>query len=128
MASNKGSHFSILSGPSLLDLMFAICDYNHPRLLVFRIEDELTTRIAHVELCVTGIKQSRVGGKDNHQEWKLVGWFMANGLETKVRDLVRFSADFDTGNRHGWLSTDFRPMSDGGTVTEDILIKWGWGY
>jgi hypothetical protein len=119
-------HFRITGGPSLLDINLSVVDYKHPRLLLFKLEEIDVSRRGEAEVHITGIVQERVG--EHFEEWQLTGWFMCEGLETKVRDLMHFDAFYDTGDRTGIIYTDLRTLSPGTLEHQktvmSTIIRW----
>jgi len=124
--ASKMRFFTIMGGPSLLDLLFAIGDFKHPRLLLFRLEEE--GRKGNVEVQITGITQDMVGGRSELEEWILAGWFMCDGLKTVVRDLIHFEARYDTRSRRGQIYSKMRTIGETSDVVRGRIlaniIRW----
>ena len=113
----------IMDGPSRFHLMMSVFDIDtSPRLLNFKFELE-DGRKGSADVFIDGATQ----GNKAFEEWSLNGYFMPQGMETRMENMVPAKFFYSSRLRRGFISSVQHKTLIGRPVPDVIdLITWVW--
>jgi len=110
----------IVGGPPRFKLMASVFDIEYPRLLkfLFKCEGE---RFGSADLLIDGAKQ----GNTKIEEWHLSGYFMPDGLETPLKNMIPVRLTYSSHLRSGIVfSVDQKTVTGRPAPNVIDLITW----